>query len=64
MASSTAAARTARSQESTEVRFKRLLKESREINPQASGSREHLTKDTLSTLKAWSKLRRRANRIT
>ena len=47
-------------EENADERFQRLLRESRETNPEAVGSPEEIKRDALATFKSWSKLRRRA----
>lgn len=51
------------SNESAEERFQRLLNESRDNRISRSiGTTEEIKRDTISTLKAWSRTRRRANK--
>lgn len=49
--------------ETAEERFHRLMAEARELGLEAIGSPDEIKRDALMTLKSWSKLRRRANRI-
>jgi hypothetical protein len=51
------------SKESAEARFQRLLSESRDLRPRDGGTAEEIKRDTISTLKTWSRIRRRANKI-
>jgi len=60
MATVTAPSRASEERERAEDRFQRLLKESREICPEAIGTPEEIKRDALATFNAWSKLRRRA----
>lgn len=48
--------------ESAEDRFQRLLNESRHRISRSAGTAEEIKRDTISTLKAWSRSRRRANK--
>ena len=48
--------------ESAEDRFQRLLNESRHSGSRSVGTGEEIKRDTISTLKAWSRTRRRANK--